>query len=128
MITTIPNYRYNHSLLAGQSKCYVKWKLSKLNKRREEDIKTKLENVTELSNFSIDSIEKGSVQIQSTVSFEIAHNPEMFAASVLQFLERLAIECKIDTSKDTAIDVEIVLSDVPWSGKSMPVWFSVTPF
>ncbi|CAG2234897.1 SAMHD1 [Mytilus edulis] len=105
--------RIKHKI--GQSKCYVKWKLSKLNKRREEDIKTKLENVTELSNFSIDSIEKGSVQIQSTVSFEIAHNPEMFAASVLQFLERLAIECKIDTSKDTAIDVEIVLSDVPWS-------------
>lgn len=106
-------------LIAGdQTEYFVKWTLDNPDNMSIEYIKKKMQNVTELSNHKILFVYAGSVQIESSVSYDIVLNPEKFAASILSFLAKFTEICKIDTSKDMTIDVCIAVSELPWRGEN----------
>ncbi|XP_052062379.1 deoxynucleoside triphosphate triphosphohydrolase SAMHD1-like [Mytilus californianus] len=93
---------------------FVKWTLENPENMSIAYIKKMMQHVTELSSHKIIFVYAGSVQIESSVSYDIVLNPEKFAASILTFLAKFTEICKIDTSKDMTIDVDIAVSELPW--------------
>ncbi|VDI45704.1 Hypothetical predicted protein, partial [Mytilus galloprovincialis] len=100
-----------------QTEYFVKWTLDNPDNMSIAYIKKMMQNVTELSNHKILFVYAGSVQIESSVSYDIVLNPEKFATSILTFLTKFTEICKIDTSKDMTIDVCIAVSELPWRDK-----------
>ncbi|CAC5403659.1 unnamed protein product [Mytilus coruscus] len=101
------------------SKCYVRWTLSTPSIWCVEDIKRKLECVTELSNFAIKFIYEGSLITDTSVSTDLITDPVRFAMVFTEFLQNFVKICEIDTTIAVIIDVVILASLSPFEGKDI---------
>lgn len=108
-----------HYILEDPTKCYVRWTLSTPTNWCIEDIKRKLQSVTDLTNFTIEFVYAGSLIIDTTVSMDMITDPEKFCKASLEFLRSFVKSCEIDTTVAVSVDVEILASFLSYSGK----WF-----
>ncbi|XP_052080294.1 uncharacterized protein LOC127718337 [Mytilus californianus] len=95
-----------------ETKCFVRWTLSTPSCWTVDEIKRKLQSVTNLSDFRIQFVYTGSLVIETTISKIIVYNADALSADILSFLETFCKVTEINTTIGTLVDVEIFVTDV----------------